>query len=148
MALRLLFIFSIALLFLSAFRLDIYNTAATPPTPIDILKSIPPTRAVPKQKNTDTTPDTFYQTIIDANIFRPLGWREPIRQPQYRLIGTITNTDELKALILDKHSKQLYTLTLGQKIGDAIVEMIQPKRVILRQDDKHTTLYITPSFLR
>lgn len=35
----------------------------------------------------------FYRTIIDNNLFRPLGWTPPRPREPYRLLGTIIPTD-------------------------------------------------------
>ena len=35
----------------------------------------------------------FYHTIIDNNLFRPLGWTPPRPQEPYRLLGTIIPID-------------------------------------------------------
>ena len=33
----------------------------------------------------------FYRTIIDNNLFRPLGWRKPVLASPYRLLGTMVS---------------------------------------------------------
>lgn len=79
---------------------------------------------------TDLTPDSYYQIIIDANIFRLIGWRPPVKKTRYELIGT-TRSDKPTAILLDKQSNQQFTLQIGEKIGEARLEKIEPKRVIL-----------------
>ena len=39
--------------------------------------------------NPSTSHSDFYRTIIDNNLFRPLGWTRPVPPPTYRLIGVI-----------------------------------------------------------
>lgn len=100
------------------------------------------------RKTTDPTPADFYQTIIDANIFRPLGWREPVKSPQYQLIATLTASDTHKAILLNRQSGQLYTRAAGERIGEAIVENIEPKQVILKQNKAQMMLHLRYTFLR
>lgn len=145
MPLRLLFGFNLMLILLSVTTLSIRPAA---PPPVHLVQSHAPRRPPLTHKTNDTTPDTFYQLIIDTNLFRPLGWSEPVTQPQYRLIGTLTNNERHTAIILDKNTNHLYTLSRGQQIGNAIIEQIDKKRVILRQDNTHTTLYLSPAFLQ
>lgn len=148
MTLRLLFSFSIFLILFSVTTLSI-RPQATPQQKQHSEIPLTPTKSsrVPT-KTPDPTPSSFYQLIIDNNIFRPLGWRVIVRQPQYQLIGTFTNTERHKAIILDKHSNQLHTLQENDTIGDVIIEQIESKRVILRQDDTPITLSLSYAFLR
>lgn len=62
-------------------------------------------------------PDTFYQTIIDNNIFRPLNWEPLHREPDYRLLGTIIATDghQATAYIQDLKSETLNTVSENTK---------------------------------
>ena len=47
------------------------------------------------QSSTFQSPQSeFYPTIIDNNLFRPLGWTPPRPVEPYRLLGTILPTDE------------------------------------------------------
>lgn len=90
MSLRLLCVFSILFLFLCAIRFHIKPAATATPR-----SDAPIPRTQMRTHKTPTTPtytplNTFYQTIIDANIFRPLGWTKPISRPQFQLIATIT----------------------------------------------------------
>lgn len=91
------------------------------------------------KKNTNTTnlsPDEFYKVIVDNNIFRRLGWRPPKKEPEYTLIGTISNPDGdyTKAIILERRSNQQKTVKVGETLGKVRVKEIKPKQVIL--DDK------------
>ena len=95
----------------------------------------------------DSTPVSYYQTIIDNNIFRPLGYTPPVQRPQYELIGTITGTHQ-KAFILDKLSQKLYTVRVGDKIGNGELIDIFPKRVTLNKDGVTTRLMLRSSLLR
>ncbi len=61
----------------------------------------------------------FYQTIIDNNIFLPLGYRPARPAPAYQLIGTSVAAQPAgtTASILDRGSRRLYIVRVGDKIG-------------------------------
>ena len=145
---RVFFAFTLILMVLSVASLYLSPTDTASPKQRHTPPNTPTISTRDKSRITDTTPLSFYQTIIDNNIFRPLGWRKPIRQPQYQLIGTSITSDGSEAIIQDKHSNHLYTLSIGDTIGEATLQQIHPKRVILKENDKHTTLRLTQSFLR
>lgn len=87
-----------------------------------------------------STPESFYQTIIDNNLFRPHGWHPPVRQSQYELIGTLMGTLNENAFILDKHSNKVLTLTVGEKIGEVVLNEISPKRIKLTENGQRKFL--------
>ena len=84
----------------------------------------------------------FYRVIIDNNLFRPLGWRKPNRDPEYALVATWigTNGTVAKALVTERKSSQLYYVARGEKVGDAIVENIAANQVSLKTSDDIVTL--------
>ncbi len=90
-----------------------------------------------------TTPDTFYQFIIDNNIFHPLGWQPPKQQPIYTLIGTAVaqNVEDSKAFILERRSDHLHIVKVGDVFGEALVKVIESKRVILNEAGKEIVLH-------
>ncbi len=76
----------------------------------------------------------FYKTIIDHNLFRPLGWTPPNNEPSYSLIGTKavdTNGAISQATLLEKRSNRYHFVTIGTKLGDMTVKDIQAKQVTL-----------------
>ena len=82
----------------------------------DLSPAIPSVQThISHRSYTDATLDAYYQIIIDANIFRPLGWRPAVKQPRYELIGTIISASP-SAIILDKHSDRHFTLPLSKSI--------------------------------
>ncbi|MDE0397873.1 MAG: hypothetical protein OXL96_08730 [Candidatus Poribacteria bacterium] len=100
--------------------------------------------------------ETYYRTIIDNNLFRPLGYRTPPRPIEpYRLIGTIlprsVNTLP-KAIIQSTTGHQTYIVSIGEKI-DASTEVvsIESKAVTLSSNGQqrtlrlNTALYLNPS---
>ena len=84
----------------------------------------------------------FYRVIIDNNLFRPLGWRRPNRDPEYALVATWIGTKGTvaKALVMERKSSQLYYVARGEKVGDAIVENIAANQVSLKASDDIVTL--------
>ena len=84
----------------------------------------------------------FYRVIVENNLFRPLGWRKPNRDPEYALIATWIGTQGpvSKALVMERKSNQLYYVARGEKVGDAIVENIAANEVSLKASDDIVTL--------
>ena len=76
----------------------------------------------------------FYRVIIENNLFRPLGWERPNRNPEYALIATWVGTrgTVAKALVTERRSNQLYYVARGEKVGDAIIEKIEANQVNLK----------------
>lgn len=93
----------------------------------------------------DTGNTDFYQTIIRYNLFQPLGWRPHTPPPQYQLIGTSVadNIKNTEASILDRASKRLHIVGVGDKIGgDTVVKEIQDKRVVLLEKGNKVTVLV------
>ncbi len=91
---------------------------------------------------TPKTPDEFYQFIIDNNIFRPLGWHPPKKQPDYTLIGTAVSQHaaDSKAFILERRSNRLHIVKIGDILDDVRVKQIQSKQVTLYKKGKDIIL--------
>lgn len=55
------------------------------PEPVTVQTETEPRRVqrTPRVFNSET----YYQTIISNNLFRPLGWRPPVPREPYRLLG-------------------------------------------------------------
>lgn len=87
--------------------------------------------------------ESFYQFIIDNNLFRPLGWRTPKKQPNWTLIGTAVseNIADSKAFILERSSNHMHIVKVGDVFGEALVKVIESKRVILNEAGKEVLLY-------
>lgn len=82
--------------------------------------------------------ELFYRTIIENNIFAPLGWKPKKPTPIYRLIGTrIPIGQEIKATaILQETSGEstMRIVSIGTKLGeDTYVVDIQPKQIVLKK---------------
>lgn len=86
--------------------------------------------------------EAFYQTIIDNNLFRPLGWTPPRPVEPYRLLGIILPTDEKtppQAIIqVSTAGNKTHIVNISDTLdADTKVVDIQPKQVVLdRQDNK------------
>lgn len=94
--------------------------------------------------------DAFLRTIIDNNLFRPLGWRPPRPREPYRLIGTIWPRDENtppRAILQTTAGNKTYSVTIGENL-DTYTEVgdIQPKQVVLATDGKQRTLKLPIRF--
>lgn len=89
----------------------------------------------------------FYQTIIDNNLFRPLGWRPPRPREPYRLIGTILPTDgEPQAIFQTTVGKKLHIVSTGEKLdADTTLTAVEQLQVTLSTKGKHRTLRLSTS---
>ena len=95
---------------------------------------------------TDSQTTKFYRTIVDNNLFSPLGWTPPRPRETYRLLGTILPTDANipKQAILQKTPVgRIYTVTIGETLDtDITVTNIQPKQVTLEKAGVRRTLHL------
>ena len=84
----------------------------------------------------------FYKTIIDHNLFRPLGWTPPKNEPSYSLIGTAVDSNGVisQATLLEKRSNRYHFVTIGTKVGDMTVRDIQAKKVTFDKAGETVTL--------
>ena len=94
----------------------------------------------------------FYTTIIDNNLFRPIGWRPPRKKEPYRLIGTIFPTDGKtppQAILQAIAGNQMHIVFTGDKLDkDTIVIDIQSKRVTLENAGHQRRLTLTHTWLK
>ena len=86
----------------------------------------------------------FYRTLIDNNLFRPLGWTPERPQDPYRLLGTLIPTDENaapQAILQNTATGTTHTVTEGSTLDAATtLRDIQPKQVTLEKDGELITL--------
>ncbi len=98
----------------------------------------------------------FKRTIVENNLFRPLGWRPPVPVEPYRLIGTILPTDASsppRAILQTTAGNQTYIVSAGDPL-DASTEVvdISGKSVVLSTEGIERTLalntgiWLNPSF--
>ena len=104
-------------------------------------------QTAPNQKGQERSEDkdtndseAFYRAIIDNNIFRPLGWTPPRKEPEYALIGTAIYPNVAKAFVLERRSNQFYTAVVGDKVGEAVVKEIKQRQVTLDKAGEDITL--------
>jgi len=130
---------------------------------IYLARSTPPPRREPVNESISPSPDrvrlsspkvfdakAFKRTIIDNNLFRPLGWTPPRPREPYRLIGTIlprSETTPPQAIIQSTAAKTTHIVTTGEKI-DALTEVvsIESKAVTLSRNGQQRTLHLPIGF--
>ena len=90
----------------------------------------------------------FYRTIIDNNLFRPLGWRPPRPKEPYRLLGTILLKDgksPSQAILQATIRNKIHIVTPGDTLGtDTTITDIQAKQVTLEKAGQQRTLKLNP----
>ena len=86
----------------------------------------------------------YYDVIAENNLFRPLGWTPPKRQPKYALIATLLESrgGTAKALLMENASEKTFYVTVGEKIGDMTVESIKARQVKLNTSGEVLTLKV------
>ena len=92
----------------------------------------------------------FYRTLIDNNLFRPLGWRPARPTEPYRLIGTILPIDANtppRAIIESTAGQKTYIVFTGEKLdAETEVVLIQGKAVTLSENGQQRTLHLAIGF--
>ena len=92
----------------------------------------------------------FYNTIIENNIFAPLGYKPPIKTPIYKLIGTqIPYGREIEATAILQETtgqKRVHIANIGTKIDEETIIMdIQEKQIILKKGKRRIPLRMNTS---
>lgn len=90
----------------------------------------------------------FYRTIIDNNLFRPLGWRPPRPRDPYRLLGTLIPKDEdtqPQAILQATVGDTTHTVCIGATLGEYTLTDIQSKQVTLEKGGQAQTLKLNTS---
>lgn len=85
----------------------------------------------------------FYRTIVENNLFLPLGTAAAKQPARYRLIATTTSANgdsRSTALIQSIAENETHVVTIGSKVGEVTIVDIQPKQVAIETDGKQTTL--------
>ncbi len=87
----------------------------------------------------------FYRTIVENNIFLPLGATASEKPARYRLIATTTpaNGDSGSTALIQSNegdTEKRIIVTIGDKLGDTTVVDIQSKHVTIETEGKQTTL--------
>lgn len=86
--------------------------------------------------------EAFYKTIIEYNLFRPLGWTPPNNEPSYSLVGTAVDPNGIisQATLFERRSNRYHFVTIGTKLDDMTVKDIQAKKVIMDKAGETVTL--------
>lgn len=96
--------------------------------------------------------EAFKRTIIDNNLFRPLGWTPPRPREPYRLLGTIIPTDAKtppKAIIQNTVQNQTHIVTISDTLDtETHVTDIQTKYITLKKNGQQRQLTLKSSFLQ
>ena len=95
--------------------------------------------------------DSYYDVIVENNIFRPLGWRPPARIIPYELVATMiypANTKKRStAIIKETRGEATHYVSIGDKINDTLVVDIAPKKIVLEIDAERITLKVSAYYL-
>ena len=85
--------------------------------------------------------EAFYKTIIEYNLFRPLGWTPPKNEPSYRLEGTAVDSNGVisQATLLELRSNRYHFVTIGTELDGMTVKDIQAKQIILDKEGETVT---------
>lgn len=102
-------------------------------------------RIAPQQDSLTAFQKTeFYRTIVDYNLFRPLGWRPPRPREPYRLIGTLIPRDGAtpkQAIVQRMTTGGTETVTIGETLdAETKVVDIASKQVTLETGGRQRTL--------
>lgn len=120
------------------------------PEPVKVKTFPPPRRDARTPPPVFEVSETYHRTIIDNNLFRPLGWTLPRPIEPYRLIGTILASDETtppQAILQSTTGHQTYFVTLGSNIdANTQVVDIQSKQVTLSTQGRQRTLMLPIGF--
>ncbi len=86
--------------------------------------------------------EAFYKTIVEYNLFRPLGWTPPKDEPSYSLEGTAVDQNGVisQATLLERRSNRYHFVTIGTELDGMTVKDIQAKKVILDKEGETVTL--------
>ena len=113
-------------------------------------------RTSPSHRRAQQTPppvfdtETYYRTIIDNNLFRPLGWTPPRPIEPYQLLGTILPTDEKippQAIIqVSTAGNKTHIVSIGDTLdADTKIVDIQSKQATLDCAGQQTILKLDTS---
>lgn len=86
--------------------------------------------------------EDYYSVIVNNNIFRPLGWRPPNREPEYAFVTTSVYDDASLSVgyVEERRSNRTHAVGIGDKIGDAVVTDIKDKEILLDKNGEKITL--------
>ena len=145
----LLIVGAFVLLFI-VFVVRILSPSPPDPEPVTVQTAETQQRRVQSSPPVFEVSEAYYSTIIDNNLFRPLGWTPPRPVEPYRLLGTILPTDDNtppRAIIQSTTGNTTHIVTTGERIDSHTeVVSIQHKQVVLETDGKQSTLRLSVRF--
>ena len=94
------------------------------------------------EDSSSSNSEDYYNVIVNNNIFRPLGWRPPNREPEYAFVTTSVYDDASLSVgyVEERRSNRTHAVGIGDKIGDAVVTDIKDKEILLDKDGEKITL--------
>lgn len=94
------------------------------------------------EESSSSNSEDYYNVIVNNNIFRPLGWRPPNREPEYAFVTTSVYDDASLSVghVEERRSNKTHIVGIGDKIGDAVVTDIKDKEILLDKDGEKITL--------
>ena len=133
------------------FVVRVLSPSPPPPEPVKVQTAETQPRRVQR-----TAPPVFgaseayYSTIIENNLFRPLGWTPPRPIEPYRLIGTKLSRDgntPPQAILQSTAGDKIYIVSIGETL-DASTEVvsIESKQVVLSTNGEQRTLHLPIGF--
>ena len=129
----------------------VLSPSPSPPAPVKARTAETESRSVERPAPRVFDSEPFYRTIIENNLFRPLGWTPPRPTEPYRLLGTLlprsANTPA-KAILQTTAGKKTYIVTIGEPL-DASTEVVEikSKQVVLSTEGQRRTLKLTTHYL-
>ena len=105
-----------------------------------------------QSSNLPVSQSDFCRTIIDNDLFRPLGWTPSRPVESYRLLGTILSRDghtPPQAILQATATNKMHIVSIGDKLDvDTQVIDIQSKQVLLETVRQQETLHLKRVFLQ
>ncbi|MXZ00197.1 hypothetical protein F4Y93_05940 [Candidatus Poribacteria bacterium] len=151
---RLPFVLVIFFAVVSSFGISyVFSTLMFPsrlsPLPVEFVSvSDAPARARGVQKPFDV--EAFNRTIIENNLFRPLGWTPPRRVEPYRLVGTIlprSANRSATAIIETTAGSARHIVSVGDALdGSTVVISIASKSVVVESGGVRRSLVLSLVF--
>ncbi len=132
------------------------QTQAIPPAPVHSETHRDAENSRPSEVSGTWKPNqpnaAFYQTIIDNNLFAPLGTqlnKKPRPGGNWKLIATFTTQDpaESSAIVENTATGEQRRVVVGDVIGDATVMTIDAKQVTLDPHGSKPVVLRLPAFV-
>ena len=132
--------------------LGLYRLGAQTPTPASLRPQptdVTETQSVGHRSGTwqNEANSDFYQTIIDNNLFAPLGTDlhpKPVPGADLTLIATFVRPDALRSTVLINNGATHSVVSIGSVLGEFTVMKIQPKQVTLDHHGKRPVVLHLP----